>query len=180
MFFLEASLPLVHQRITITSPLLFALAPAAHVEQANINLHALKEFWAQLILQHWAQGGNDSQRSLPSSVGASSYGCSGSVPCRGAGSRGPASSCIPRLSCTWRPRSQGLAPQKPLGPGNWKTTVLLQSCTGAGLQHCRIADVQRCQCCLFSSGKIKGNHIQGNDCPDSWWEKPCGFRRISV
>lgn len=57
VFFLEMSLPLMHQVIRITSPLLFALALAAHIEQANINLRAPQEFWAQPILQRWAQGG---------------------------------------------------------------------------------------------------------------------------
>lgn len=57
VFFLEMSLPLMHQIIRITSPLLFALALAAHVEQANINLPALQEFWAQPIVQCWVQGG---------------------------------------------------------------------------------------------------------------------------
>jgi len=54
VFFLEMSLPLMHQIIRITSPLLFALALTAHVEQANTNLRALQEFWAQPILQCWA------------------------------------------------------------------------------------------------------------------------------
>lgn len=56
VFFLEMSLPLMHQIIRITSPLLFALALAAHIEQANINLRAPQEFQAQPILQHWTAG----------------------------------------------------------------------------------------------------------------------------
>lgn len=38
VFFLEMSPPLMHQIIRITSPLLFALALAARVDQANVNL----------------------------------------------------------------------------------------------------------------------------------------------
>lgn len=56
VFFLEMSLPLMHQIIRITSPLLFALALTARIEWANINLCAPQEFWAQPILQCWVQG----------------------------------------------------------------------------------------------------------------------------
>lgn len=57
VFFLEMSLPLMHQIIRITSPLLFALALAAPIEQANTNLRAPQEFRAQPILQHWVRRG---------------------------------------------------------------------------------------------------------------------------
>lgn len=78
VFFLEMSLPLMHQIIRITSPLLFALALTAHIEQANTNLRARQEFWAQPILQRWAQEENDSKKPSPQLcfVGPSSYGCS--------------------------------------------------------------------------------------------------------